>query len=140
MAFAVLMGSSRAFYGKYGDRLNPDKFMMGSTVLCFVSYLCISLVPDPVFGLMGCAVCGLSVGILWPGTFSKAAASVPKGGTALFAMMALAGDLGCSGGPTVVGMVSGAFGDDMKKGILAAALFPLMLLFGIVLCNKCRRS
>lgn len=140
MAFAVLMGGSRAFYGKYGDRLNLDKFMMGSTVLCIVSYLCISFTDNPVFGLTGCAVCGLSVGILWPGTFSKAAASVPKGGTALFAMMALAGDLGCSGGPTVVGMVSGAFGDDMKKGILAAALFPLMLFFGILLCNKCRHS
>lgn len=132
MAFAILMGSSRTLYGKYGERLNLDKFMAGSSLLCIGAYLCIALIPSPVFGLIGCAVCGLSVGIMWPGTFSKAAASVPRGGTALFALMALAGDLGCSGGPTVVGMISGFFGDNLKKGILAAVIFPLLLLTGIV--------
>ena len=136
LAFAVLMGSARMFYGKYGEKVELDKVMVGSSVLCVVSYLCVSLVPGPVFGLVGCAVCGLSVGIMWPGTFSKAAATLPKGGTALFALMALAGDLGCSGGPTVVGMVSSFFGEDLKKGILAAALFPLLLLFGIARCRK----
>lgn len=136
LAFAVLMGSARVFYGKYGEKVNLDKFMAGSSILCAASYLCISLVPSPVFGLVGCAVCGLSVGIMWPGTFSKAAATLPKGGTALFAFMALAGDMGCSGGPTVVGMVSSLFGEDLKKGILAAVLFPLLLLFGIGRCKK----
>ena len=136
MAFAILMGSARAFYGKYGERIDLDKFMIGSSFLCMASYLCISLVPSPVFGLIGCAVCGLSVGIMWPGTFSKAAASMPRGGTALFALMALAGDLGCSGGPTVVGMVSGAFGEDLKKGILVAVMFPLLLVLGVVMCRK----
>lgn len=136
MAFAVLMGTARAFYGKYGDRINLDRFMTGSSILCMASYLCISLIPNPVFGLIGCGVCGLSVGIMWPGTFSKAAATIPKGGTALFALMALAGDVGCSGGPTVVGMISGAFGDDLKKGILAAIVFPFLLLMGIMLCKS----
>lgn len=136
MAFAILMGTARAFYGKYGDRLNLDKFMICSSLLCMASYLCISLVPSPVAGLLGCAVCGLSVGIMWPGTFSKAAAGLPKGGTALFAMMALAGDFGCSGGPTVVGIVSGYFRDNLKTGILAAVIFPLLLLVGILLCGR----
>lgn len=136
LAFAVLMGSARVFYGKYGEKVNLDKFMAGSSLLCVASYLCVSLVPSPVLGLAGCAVCGLSVGIMWPGTFSKAAATLPKGGTALFALMALAGDLGCSGGPTVVGMVSSLFGEDLKKGILAAVLFPLLLLFGIGQCKR----
>lgn len=135
MAFAVLMGTARAIYGKFGDGINLDKFMVGSSILCTVSYLCISLVPNPVIGLIGCAVCGLSVGIMWPGTFSKAAATLPKGGTALFALMALAGDLGCSGGPTLVGMVSSNFGDDLKKGILMAVVFPLILVAGIVRCR-----
>lgn len=135
MAFAILMGTARAFYGKYGEKIDLDRFMIGSSILCMVSYLCISLIPNPVFGLIGCGVCGLSVGIMWPGTFSKAAASIPRGGTALFALMALAGDLGCSSGPTVVGMISGAFGDDLKKGILAAICFPLLLLTGILLCK-----
>ena len=140
LAFAVLMGSARAFYGKYGEKIDLDKFMAGSCLLCVGAYLCISLVPSPVIGLAGCAVCGLSVGIMWPGTFSKAAASIPRGGTALFALMALAGDLGCSGGPTVVGMVSSCFGEDLKKGILAAVLFPVLLLLGIGLCRRCMRG
>ena len=127
MSFAVLMGSSRALYGKYGDKIDLNKFMAGSSLLCIAAYLCIALMPGSLFGLAGCAVCGLSVGIMWPGTFSKAAAAIPRGGTALFALMALAGDLGCSGGPTV----SSCFGEDLKKGILAAAVFPLLLLAGI---------
>ncbi len=139
MAFAVLMGTSRAVYGKYGGRLNLDHFMAGSALLCAAAYLCISLVPSPVVGLAGCAVCGLSVGIMWPGTFSKAAAGLPRGGTALFALMALAGDMGCSGGPTLVGMVSSALGDDLKKGILAGIVFPVLLLVGLALSRKGKR-
>ena len=130
------MGSARAFYGKYGDRIDLDRFMLGSCMLCVVSYLCISLVPSAVIGLLACGLCGLSVGIMWPGTFSKASKAMKNGGTAMFALMALAGDLGCSGGPTVVGMVSSALGDDLKKGILAAICFPLLLLVGILLCGK----
>ena len=136
MAFAVLMGTSRAVYGKYGDRLNLDHFMAGSALLCAASYLCIALVPSSVVGLVGCAVCGLSVGIMWPGTFSKAAAGLPRGGTAMFALMALAGDMGCSGGPTLVGMVSSALGDDLKKGILAGVVFPALLLAGLALSRS----
>ena len=88
MSFAVLMGTSRAFYGKWGDKLDLDRFMIGSSILCMLSYLCISLVPGSVFGLGGCAVCGLSVGIMWPGTFSKASKAMKNGGTAMFALMA----------------------------------------------------
>ncbi len=136
MTFAILMGTARAFYGKYGEKINLSKFMIGSSLLCIASYLCIALIPNPVIGLIGCGICGLSVGIMWPGAFSKASAAIPKGGTALFAFMALFGDLGCSGGPTVVGMVSSAFGDDLRKGILVAVCFPLILMFGVMLCKK----
>ncbi len=132
MAFAVFMGSSRAFYGKFGDRIHLDRFMTGSSLLCVASYLCICLVPGPVTGFLGCALCGLSVGIMWPGTFSKAAAALPRGGTALFALLALAGDLGCSGGPTLTGMVSSHFGDDLRKGILAAVIFPVLMTVLII--------
>lgn len=135
MAFAILMGSARAFYGKYGEKINLEKFMVGSSILCVAAYLCIALVPNPLVGLIGCAVCGLSVGIMWPGTFSKAAATLPGGGTAMFAFMALAGDLGCSGGPTLVGTVSGIFADDLRKGILAAVIFPILLIVGIGLAG-----
>lgn len=135
MMFAILMGTSRAVYGKYGDKLNLDQYMKYSTVLCVVSYLIISLVPNPVIGLIGCGLCGLSVGIMWPGTFSKAAASLKNGGTLMFALLALAGDVGCSGGPTVAGMVSSAFGDNLKMGILAAIVFPVLMLVAISMVN-----
>lgn len=136
MFFAIMMGSARAFYGKYGDRIDLDRFMLGSCMLCVVSYLCISLVPSAVIGLLACGLCGLCVGIMWPGTFSKASASLTRGGTAMFALLALAGDVGCSGGPTVVGMVSGALGDNLKLGILAGIVFPVLLFTGILMCRR----
>lgn len=136
MAFAILMGASRLFYGKYGHRIHLERFMVYSSCLCILSYLGISFLPLPQLSLIACAVCGLSVGIMWPGTFSKASAVLPKGGTAMFALLALGGDIGCSGGPTLVGMVSGAFGDDLKMGVLAGIVFPVMLLAGIILCRK----
>ncbi len=131
MAFAILMGSARAFYGKFGDRLNLDRFMLASGVLCAFSYLCIALAPSPVVSLAGCGICGLSVGIMWPGSFSKASAAIRNGGTAMFALLALAGDLGCSGGPTLVGYVSSAAADNLRIGILAAIVFPVLLIAAI---------
>lgn len=132
MAFAVLMGAARAFYGVYGHKIDLDKFMMGSAILCVISYLMISLSPYPVVSLIGCAICGLSVGIMWPGSFSKAAASLRSGGTLMFALLALAGDLGCSGGPTLVGMVAGRFGDRLQTGILAGIIFPALMILCIL--------
>lgn len=140
LAFALLMGTSRLFYGRYGDRIDLDRFMVYSCCLCILSYLGISLLPMLQLSLAACAVCGLSVGIMWPGTFSKASAALPKGGTAMFALLALGGDIGCSGGPTLVGMVSGALGDDLKMGVLAGILFPVLLLAGVILCGKTKKE
>lgn len=140
MSFAILMGSSRAFYGKFGEKIDLDKFMIGSSILCAASYLMISLSPWPVLSLVGCSICGLSVGIMWPGTFSKAAAGLKTGGTAMFAFLALAGDLGCGGGPTVIGQISSMMGDDLKKGILFGLCFPVMLIVGIVMCRGMNKT
>lgn len=140
MMFAILMGLSRAFYGKYGDRIDLDRFMIASCCLCIVSYLGVSLLPVPWLSLVFCALCGLSVGIMWPGTFSKASSALPRGGTAMFALLALGGDVGCGGGPTVVGFVSGTLGDNLKLGILAGVAFPILLLIGIFLCAKNRKT
>ena len=134
MAFAILMGSSRAFYGKFGDRMDLDKFMIGSSILC------ISLAPSAFVSLIGCSICGFSVGIMWPGSFSKASMALRRGGTSLFALLALAGDVGCSGGPTLVGFVSGILSDNLKKGILAGVIFPVFLLVGILLLGKSRSA
>ena len=138
MAFAVLMGLARLLYGKYGEKIDLKRFMTYSSILCVISYLCIAFVPVPMLSLVGCAVCGFSVGIMWPGTFSIASASIRGGGTAMFALLALAGDLGCSGGPTLVGYVSSMFSEDLKKGILAAIVFPVLLIAGTVLSGKKR--
>ena len=138
MAFAVLMGLARLLYGKYGEKIDLKRFMIYSSILCVISYLCIAFVPVPMLSLVGCAVCGFSVGIMWPGSFSKASMALRRGGTSLFALLALAGDVGCSGGPTLVGFVSGALSDDLKKGILAGVIFPVLLLVGILLLKKDR--
>ena len=140
MAFALLMGSARAFYGKWGERLNLDQFMIGSSILCIICYLCISLAPSAFVSLVGCAVCGFSVGIMWPGTFSKASVSLRNGGTSLFALLALAGDVGCSGGPTLVGFAAGLASDNLKRGILAGIIFPILLLLGILLLKQNRQQ
>lgn len=134
-AFALLMGVSRVFYAKNSERISLLPFMTLSGVLCLVSYLMASLATAPVVGLLGCALCGLSVGVLWPGTFSLSAADL-KGGTAMFALLALAGDLGCGGGPAYVGMVAGRFGGNLKKGLLAATVFPVLLLAALALCSR----
>lgn len=133
MAFALLMGISRFLYGKYGARINLDRCMKLSTLLCLAAYLCIGFVPNPFIGLLGCAICGFSVGILWPGTFSKASAAIKGGGTAMFALLALAGDLGCSAGPTLAGFASGILSDNLRYGILAAIIFPALLLICLLL-------
>ena len=129
--FATLMGTARALYGKYSDKIPLKKMMIGSAVLCIACYLLAVFAPSPVLGLVGCAVCGFSVGIFWPGTFSVAAVQLPTAGTAMYALMALAGDVGCSAGPTVVGMIANLNGDSLKIGLLAAIAFPVVILLGI---------
>lgn len=138
MAFAFLMGTARLIYGKCGERLNLERFMKYSVLLCIAAYLVIALVPIPVFGLIGCAVCGFSVGILWPGTFSRASAEIRNGGTVMFAMLALAGDVGCAGGPTLAGFVSSAFENNLHIGVLSAIVFPAVMLISLLLAGKKR--
>lgn len=140
MAFAILMGLARLLYGKYGEKIDLKRFMTYSSILCVISYLCIAFVPVPMLSLVGCAVCGFSVGIMWPGTFSIASASIRGGGTAMFALLALAGDLGCSGGPTLAGFVSSSVGNNLRMGILAAIVFPVLLLMGIQICKKSQEN
>ncbi len=125
--FAVLMGISRVIFGKFGERINLDRMMLMSAFLCVMSYLVISLSPSPVVSLAGVAVCGFSVGIMWPGGYSRASALIPGGGTAMFALLALAGDIGCCSGPAVTGLVADLLNDDIKAGILASVVFPAVL-------------
>ncbi len=134
--FAVLMGISRVFYGKMSEKLDLTKTMLGCGALCVVCYLLASLAASPVLGLMGCALCGISVGIMWPGTLSISAQKCPKGGTVMFALLALAGDLGGSIGPSLVGSVSSIADGDLKIGLLVATVFPVLLIAGLVVLKK----
>ena len=134
--FAFLMGSARLLYSKISERFSLSSVMVASGVLCVVSYLVSALSPIPLISLVACAVCGFSVGVMWPGTFSLAAMKIPKGGTALFAMLALFGDSGCSLGPAVVGRGITLFDGDFSKGMLLALAFPVLLIVGVMAQNK----
>ena len=137
--FSVLMGTSRVLYGKFSRRWNLMAFMAGSCVLCIISYLLAALTQSAALGLIGCGLCGFSVGILWPGVFSMCSEKVPRGGTAMFAMMALGGDLGCDGGPTLAGLISSACG-NLKYGILAGIIFPVILIFGLIAVSRGKKT
>ena len=135
--FAITMGTARVLYSKLSDRLPLAPAMTVCGLLCIASYLLASLSSNSMIGLIGCGLCGFSVGIMWPGAFSTSVKALPGGGTAMFALLALAGDLGCSGGPTLVGLVSGAAGDNLRTGFLAALVFPILLIVAINLtCKK----
>ena len=134
--FAVLMGASRVFHAKFSEKIDLSLFLGASAALGIISYLMTSLSENPVISLIGCGLCGVSVAVMWPGTLSLASQKIPGATTAMFAFMALAGDIGCASGPTMVGYVSAALGDDLKKGILSAIIFPLFLLLGVIWCKK----
>lgn len=133
--FALLMGISRIFYARICGRAEIKNIMLISAVLCLIGYLLTALSPLPALSLLGCGICGFSVGVFWPGTYSIAAKECPSGGTTTFALLALAGDLGCSGGPTMVGLIADLTG-GLKFGLLAAAIFPVLLIIGIFLSKK----
>jgi len=138
--FAVLMGVSRAYYGKNSEKLGLTKTMLGCGLLCICCYLLASLASSPILGLAGCAICGISVGIMWPGTLSISAQKCPRGGTAMFALLALGGDLGGSIGPALVGGVSSLADNSLKAGLLAASLFPILLIAGLFILKRAVKS
>lgn len=134
--FAILMGLSRVIYGKYGDKIGLDRMMILSCALCVIAYLMIALFDSAVIGLTGIAISGFAVGIMWPGTYSKAAGVMKGGGTAMFAFLALAGDLGCTSGPTFAGWTAAVFGDNLKVGILCATVFPAVMLMTLLMTRN----
>ena len=134
--FALCMGISRILYGKFGEKVDLSGFMIFSGILCLACYLVAGLASIPVMGLAGCALCGFSVGIMWPGSISISSKAIPKGGTAMFALLALAGDLGGAVGPSIVGNVSQMAGDDLKAGVLAGMGFPIVLVLCVFVIRK----
>lgn len=134
--FAVFMGISRIVYGKLSEKLDLTKTMLACGGLCVLCYLTASLSAIPIIGLAGCALCGVSVGIMWPGTISISSQKCPRGGTAMFAFLALAGDLGATVSPSLVGSISNMAGGNLKAGLFAATAFPLLLIFGLIILHR----
>ena len=134
--FALFMGISRVLYGKFGEKLDLTKVMLICGMMCAGCYLLASLSTLPILGLTGCALCGMTVGIMWPGSISISSQNCPKGGTAMFAFLALAGDLGAMASPAMVGNISEVAGGNLKAGFLAATIFPIVLVFGLLLLKK----
>lgn len=131
-AFAILMGLARVVYGTSGGRIPLIRFIGCSSVLCIVSYLLAALSAQPILSLIGCALCGLSAGILWPGTYSLATARIPRGGVRMFALLAMAGDVGCLAGPTAAGWIADACGGNLRISFLICLIFPLLILFMVL--------
>lgn len=135
-AFALLMGISRALYGKMGERIKLERAMALSSALCILSYLTVIFSPIPFLSLIACAICGFSVGIMWPGTFSLAAKRYRMGGTAMFAILALAGDVGCALGPAIVGFVANRTTFGLKAGMIPVIIFPIIMIVGVSMIQK----
>lgn len=135
--YAALMGISRVIYAKRSEKTDLKRAMLFSSLGCVIAYLMVALLQMPLLNITGCLLCGFSVGLLWPGTFSTASASMKHGGTLLFALLALAGDIGCAAGPGLVGFVTERYSGNMNKGILTGTIFPiLMLVCTFMLCQK----
>ncbi len=138
--FAITMGISRVIYGKFGEKMNLKSFMLGSGLLCLICYLLTALSTVPVIGLIGCILCGFSVGIMWPGTISISSKQFPTGGTAMFALLAMAGDLGGAFGPSLVGQITQKNGDNLQTGMLFGCIFPIVLIISLLLMNTCSKK
>ena len=134
--FAAAMGVSRTIYGKYGSRLDLMKFMLGSGFLCLLCYLAAALSNAPAAGLAGCMLCGFSVGIMWPGAISICSKRIPAGGTAMFALLAMAGDLGGTLGPSLVGGITQSANDDLRWGMLGGCIFPFVLIICLFVLRR----
>ena len=136
MLFAALMGLARVFYAKMCDKINLERYMLLCGGLCVVGYLTSALADISALGFLGCALCGIAVGVMWPGTYSLAMKYMPKGTLLLFSFLALAGDIGCTVGPATVGVVSDIFGGDLKLGILTATAFPILMILTLIIIIK----
>lgn len=152
--FAVFMGIGRMIFGIYGERLNLYRILIWSSVLCVGCYLGTALVQNPIFSLICCSSCGLFVTLMWPGTISCTSPLFPKGGAAMFGLFALAGDVGCSVGPALVGTISDNAGNllsgilpglsqdqiGLRTGMLAGMIFPLIMMVGVILLRRWSRK
>ena len=157
-AFALLMGGGRVLYGFFGHRWKLSRVLPMMSLLCIACYFTSATAKSPVLALVGCAVCGFSVALMWPGTLAVASDRFPTGGTSMFGVLAIAGDIGCAGGPWLSGLISdgvqklpqglalaqkmGITAEQLglKAGLLICCLFPLILLIAQLVMNKRKKE
>lgn len=137
--FAAFMGVSRLIFGIWGTKLNLENCMVGSAVLCVAGYLIASFVSNPIVALMGCGLCGFSVGLMWPGTYSICSTYIPDTSAKLFALLAFAGDVGCTSGPDVVGLI-GNFRGDIRRGLSFGIIFPVVLAVSVTVLRMGKKK
>ncbi len=138
--FAVMMAASRFIYPVISRKVRLSYYIGVCSAVCVAAYLIAALSPVKFMALAGCGLCGFSVGIMWPGMISLAAKTCKNGGSALFAMLAVAGDLGCTSGPTIIGFVSSVFGGDLKSGLLVGIIFPALLIVTLAVGGRFIRA
>lgn len=140
MAFAVLMGTGRIIFSKLSKKINTEKYLIASSVLCIFSYLIACLSSNAILSLIGCALCGLSVSAMWPGTISLSTKAMPNISTAMFAFLAVAGDIGCTSGPTLIGWLTDLLGGNLKSGLLFSIVFPVIMIIAMIILKKQNRK
>lgn len=140
MAFAVLMGIGRIIFSKLSSRIKIEKYLILSAAMCIISYILASFSPNAVLSLVGCALCGLSVSAMWPATISLTSQNIASGTTAMFALLALSGDMGCTAGPTAIGWITNLFAGDLKKGLAFAIIFPVIIIISICVLEKIQKK
>lgn len=139
--FAICMGSARVFYAKKAEKIDLTKGIFISSLICIASYLVAIIFTSPVVSLIGCAVCGIGAGIMWPGSYSLGSAKIPSGGVLMFGMLALAGDFGCLVGPSLTGQAASLFGDNLRVGFAFALIFPIILaVISFVMYIRARKN
>lgn len=139
--FAIFMGTSRILYAKFSHKISLKKFILASSILCIATYLLAAFSPIPLLSLIACGVCGLSVGVLWPGNLSNAAGLIPSGGVSMFAALALAGDIGCMLGPSLAGSIANKFGGEIRAAFVFSVIFPIILVIAtLYLINYSKKS
>ncbi|MBQ6884261.1 MAG: MFS transporter [Clostridia bacterium] len=125
-AFAICMGSGRVIFGLFDGKFNPKKALIINNILCVICYVGVAVCSIEWLSLVACALCGFTVSLSWPGTYSMAARYFPTGGTLMFSLLALCGDFGCSIGPWTMGIVANS--TTLQMGFLVCAIFPAIMV------------
>lgn len=152
--FALFMAIGRTIYGYFGDRIPIKGVLLASSALCVLTYLVTIFSPNMFLALFTCSLTGFSVSLMWPGTFSLSSGVFPKGGTLMFGILAICGDIGCSLGPWLAGIISDRVKETgqslsiwmnrglnfdqigLRSGLLVASIFPALMFIGLVLIKK----